>query len=98
VRPWRPIYDFAGEKVPVAFYSDICPREVARANPQAMELVQIYARSKVVSEKGVSLFAPGEMPAKMVDAFVVLANEDALVQNSADEVFAARRAAAGRRK
>ena len=77
--------------VPVSFRCEVCPREVAKANPQAMELVQLYARSQALREKGVPLYIPGEMPAKMVDAFVVMANEEAVVQNAVAEVTAARR-------
>ena len=91
MRPWTPVYDYGSDKVPVPFRCDVCPREIAKTNPQAMELVQIYARSQTLTEKGVSLFAPGEMPAKMVDAFVVLANEDAMVRNALQEFDAATR-------
>lgn len=100
MRPWSPTYDVGGgDRVTIgSFHSDICPREVVRRNPQATELVQIYARAQTLHDKGVSLFAPGEMPAKMVDAFTVFANEDAAIRSEMTALYEEKERAARRRK
>lgn len=99
MRPWSPTYDLGGgDRITVPFRSDVCPREVVRCNPQATELVQIYARAQTLHEKGVSLFAPGEMPVKMVDAFTIFANEDAAIRSEVNALFEEKQRAARRQK
>jgi tmRNA-binding protein len=68
-----------------AFRSDICPRAIVKREPELMELVQIYARSTTLAGKGV---APMEdVPAKLADAFVVMANEEAVVSAAISDYF-----------